>query len=429
MKRKLTAILLCLIMVFAAGCGSSDTESSDATEDTSGDSDTSVEKPEYSALDYVELGDYMGLEVTTTVYTATQEDYEEQIDYILDANSYYAESDKTEVEDGDLVNIDYVGTMDGEEFDGGSDEGYELEIGSGTFIDDFEDQLIGASVGDVVEVNVTFPDDYSSEDLAGEDAVFTVTINYICESEATVPDYTDDLVNEYTDGAYTTTEEFDAYIWDYLESEAEEYTQSALESAVQEAVLDVCIITGFPDGLVDYYVSVYLEQDEYYAEYYGLDFDTYLYYFYGMESEEAYTEYLEEEISDGLVPVYLIQEAIIEAEGLEVTDEAVDSFMLEYAEYYGYDDVDSLLSYFGTETTDEFIELVGEDAFYEYVLDMMVWDMIEEAAVITYVEDGTADASGDADSEDAAAEDTESEDADTLEDDTDDEVNVTLDID
>ena len=423
MKKKLTAILLCLLMAAVSGCGSSETAdaSADASADTSDDTDTSVEKPDYDPLDYVELGDYMGLEVTSTVYSATQEEYEEEIENILESESYYAQSDKTEVEDGDLVNIDYVGEMDGEEFDGGSSEDYELEIGSGTFIDDFEDQLIGASVGDVVEVNVTFPDDYSSEDLAGQDATFTVTINYICESEATVPEYTDDFINEYTDGTYTTTEAFDEYVWDYLEDEAAETTQSALEAAVQEAVIDVCVITGYPDGLVDYYVSVYLSQDEYYAEYYGLDLETYIYYMYGMESEEAYEEYLEEEISDGLVPIYLIQEAIIEAEELEVTDEAIESFMLAYAEYYSYDDIDSLLSAFGVETTDEFIELVGEESFNTSVLDMMVWDMIEDAAVVTYVEDGSTDETSD-------TEDTSSEVSDD-DSDTEDEVSVTLDID
>ena len=423
MKKKLTAILLCLLMAAVSGCGSSETAdaSADASADTSDDTDTSVEKPDYDPLDYVELGDYMGLEVTSTVYSATQEEYEEEIENILESESYYAQSDKTEVEDGDLVNIDYVGEMDGEEFDGGSSEDYELEIGSGTFIDDFEDQLIGASVGDVVEVNVTFPDDYSSEDLAGQDATFTVTINYICESEATVPEYTDDFINEYTDGTYTTTEAFDEYVWDYLEDEAAETTQSALEAAVQEAVIDVCVITGYPDGLVDYYVSVYLSQDEYYAEYYGLDLETYIYYMYGMESEEAYEEYLEEEISDGLVPIYLIQEAIIEAEELEVTDEAIESFMLAYAEYYSYDDIDSLLSAFGVETTDEFIELVGEESFNTSVLDMMVWDMIEDAAVVTYVEDGSTDETSD-------TEDTSSEVSDD-DSDTEEEVSVTLDID
>lgn len=391
MRKRITAILLCFLLPVMSGCGAAASSSSgEASGDTSAETET-VEKPDYDPLEYVVLGEYLGLEIEATLYSATEEDYESTIENILSSYAYYAQSDKTEVEDGDIVNIDYVGSIDGEEFDGGSSEGYELSIGSGTFIDDFEEQLIGASVGDTVSVEVTFPDDYSAEEVAGEDAVFSVTINYICEDETTTPEYTDAFVEEVTDGEYTTTEEYDAYVWSYLEEQAAENTQTALDSAIQEAVYAACEVTGIPDGLTDYYVTIYYNQDVSYAELVGLEFDEYISLVYGCESDEEYLAYWEEQVTENLIPYYLIQEAIIEDAGLTVTDEGIESFMLDYVDYYGYDDLDSLLAAMSCETTEDFIELVGEDSFNEAVLSNMVWDLIEEEAVITYVEDAYSD--------------------------------------
>ncbi len=183
-KRSIIAMtfMTCALAIGLMGCGGS--ASGDASADASADASGDPVKPEYDVNEYVTLGEYMGLEITATQYEATQDDYDTYLNDLLDSESYYAKSDKKKIEEGDTVNIDYVGTVDGEEFDGGSATGYELEIGSDTFIDGFEDQLVGVKVGKTVDVNVTFPDDYTNNtDLAGKDAVFTVTVNYILEDE------------------------------------------------------------------------------------------------------------------------------------------------------------------------------------------------------------------------------------------------------
>ena len=154
---------------------------SDNTEDTSEDTPTTAEL--MAGIDVekcVTLGDYKGVTVEKTIQSVTDEDVQNEIDNAL-AN-YPVEVDQA-AKEGDTVNIDYVGKIDGTAFDGGSTngQGTDLEIGSGSYIDDFEDQLVGAHPGDEVEVTVTFPDDYSAADLAGKEAVFDVTVNGIYE--------------------------------------------------------------------------------------------------------------------------------------------------------------------------------------------------------------------------------------------------------
>lgn len=388
MKKRLIAYLLCACMMFTAGCGNSDADDTSADASSDASADASTERPDYSALDYVTLGDYTGLEITSTRYTATENEYEETLLSVLEANAEMVQSDKTTVEDGDTINLDYVGAIDGVEFDGGSDEGYDLEIGSDTFIDDFEDQLIGVTVGETVEVNVTFPDDYSSEDLAGQDAVFTCVVNYIYEES--VPEYTDDFVNELTDGEYTTTEEFDEYIWDYLESEAASDTETELQSNLQEAIYEVCETTGIPDGLVDYYVEFYTAQDEEYAEYYGMDLETFVVAYYGYDDLDAYLEDLATYVTEDMLPYLLIYEAIAEQEGLD-GDEAVDDLMAYFAEVYGFDDADSFLDYYGYLTVADFISDYGEENFNILCVQFMVLEFVEASAVITYVDDAGTD--------------------------------------
>lgn len=136
---------------------------------------------DYKVEKYVKLNDYMNMTVELSKdYTVSDADIQSYIEYLMSMYPSYEVSDKKTVESGDVVNIDYVGKIDGEEFSGGSATGQHLEIGSGSFIDGFEDGLIGKNVGETVELNLTFPEDYTNNtDLAGKAVVFTVTINSI----------------------------------------------------------------------------------------------------------------------------------------------------------------------------------------------------------------------------------------------------------
>ncbi len=380
-----------MTMLFTAGCGTS-SASGDASGNASGDASSDAivvpDMPEYDALDYVELGDYMGLDIETTQYEATQDQYDEYIDSIISNATKYETSDATVVKDDDRVKIDYVGKIDGEEFTGGSAEDYELVIGSNTFIDDFEDQLIGAKVGKETEVNVTFPDDYSSSDLAGKDAVFTVTVKAILEK--VVPEYDDAFVKDYTDGEYTSTKDYDEYIWNALETQAENNTKSELSSKLEEAVYDCCTVNGAPDGLHDYYVALYKSQDQQTASAYGIDYETFVTNYYGFASMDAYEEELSTQVDETIIPQALIREAILEKENWSVDDDAINSFMEQYASYYGYESADKLLSENGYDDVDSFIEAVGEESFNKAVLSLKLWDEIEAAANVTYVPESEA---------------------------------------
>lgn len=169
------------------------------------------------------LADYANISVPADEVAATDEEVDEDIQSTLEAHKEANTDAALEIQDGDEVNIDYVGTVDGVEFEGGNSngEGYDLTIGSGLFIDDFEQQLIGHKPGENVSVEVTFPDDYDGEEVAGKDAVFAVTINSI----SVTPELTDEFVAEnITEEGVTTAEEYRAFVKNkFYEQHLEEY--------------------------------------------------------------------------------------------------------------------------------------------------------------------------------------------------------------
>ncbi len=169
------------------------------------------------------LADYANISVPADEVAATDEEVDADIQSTLEAHKEANTDAALEIQDGDEVNIDYVGTVDGVEFEGGNSngEGYDLTIGSGLFIDDFEQQLIGHKPGENVSVEVTFPDDYDGEEVAGKDAVFAVTINSI----SVTPELTDEFVAEnITEEGVTTAEEYRTFVKNkFYEQHLEEY--------------------------------------------------------------------------------------------------------------------------------------------------------------------------------------------------------------
>ncbi|MDE7185402.1 MAG: FKBP-type peptidyl-prolyl cis-trans isomerase, partial [Lachnospiraceae bacterium] len=177
----------------------------------------------FDACKSLTLSDYAKISIPADEVAATDEEVEEEIQSTLEAHKEESTDATLEIKDGDDVNIDYVGTIDGVEFDGGNSngEGYNLTIGSGSFIDDFEQQLIGHKPGENVSVEVTFPDDYDGEEVAGKDAVFAVTINSI----SVTPELTDAFVAEnITEEGVTTAEEYRDFVKNkFYEQHLEEY--------------------------------------------------------------------------------------------------------------------------------------------------------------------------------------------------------------
>ena len=162
------------------------------------------------ASDYIKATDYNNIVADLAEIEYSDEDVDDDIDDILDDNKILDETDEIAAANGDTVNIDYVGTIDGEEFEGGSADGYDLELGSGKFIDDFEAQIEGHHPGDSFDVEVTFPEDYSTAELAGKDAVFAVTLIGVYVK----PEFTDEFVAEKLSEYASTIDEYRQYLQD-----------------------------------------------------------------------------------------------------------------------------------------------------------------------------------------------------------------------
>ena len=272
---------------------------------------------------YVTLGQYKNLEISSSSeeYQALRKQY---IEYYLDMGGYITDYENRPIEDGDTVNIDYVGYCGGVAFDGGDTKGQgtDLTIGSNTYIDDFEQQLIGAKPGDTVDVYVTFPDDYGNDELNGKEAHFVVTINYI----ASAPVYPDlatnpDILKECFD--CDSMDEFEALVKKEVGAEV------ALEIAFNNMT-----IKKYPQ---DRYNAVKAELEAYYesiALMYGVSVDELL-AAYGIDMDEMIKEQLDQEL------FYL---AIAQSEGMYFSNNQYQKYCEDYATEYGYSSLDELLT-------------------------------------------------------------------------------------
>ena len=324
---------------------------------------TVPDRPEYKALDYVTLGQYTGFTLQGQSTEVTDDKVMASLNSSI-GTDYYTEVTDRPVQEGDVVNIDYTGKKDGKAFDGGTASGYDLTIGSNTFIDGFEDGLIGANTGDTLDLNLTFPDNYYSEDLAGQEVVFTVTVNSIKE----FPEITDDLIKEITNGDYTTVDDYKAYLKDQLVQQKEDARESAIRSQILTKLMDTCTVDSDPDGLFDYYTALYKRQYQTYASYYGINLKD-MVESSGMTMDDFNTE-LEKEARVEM-DQELILEAIEEKEKLEISDEEYDQSVEEQAEKLGYTDVD------------QFKESVDQEEFTRYLLMEKALKFVEDNSVIT----------------------------------------------
>lgn len=279
-----------------------------------------------TASDYITLPDYKGLKLDEI----TEEEMQVQVDALCQNFAYYEELEGT-VEDGSTVNIDYVGSIDGVEFEGGSTQGRgtTVTIGVTSYIDDFLEQLIGHETGENFDITVTFPEPYpNNEDFSGKEAVFNITINYI-QGEMIVPELSDEIAQQ---SGFDTTEDLKADIERWL------LGQKALDMVFAEVDCGE-----LPEAVKDYYHS-YMEG--YYENYamanYGVDLNTFLSYM-GYESFDAFFDGSYDEIFAMAVRA-LAHQAIAEQEGLTVTSEDIGT--------YGYTGFDI---YYGTGYTKQLI--------------------------------------------------------------------------
>ena len=274
MKNKLFRLLLVSLMtVSLAGCGNKETETKTeetGTEAVAGEeagaeegSEASEESAEQASIyfkdiavdDYVTLGEYKGLEVLQSKQEVTQQDVDNFIHYTLEGYSELQPiTDRDVVENGDTANIDYEGKKDGVAFDGGTAQGQDLVIGSGTFIPGFEEGLVGVKVGETVDLDLTFPEEYHSEELAGQKVVFTVTVNSI--SRHVDPELTDEFVAGLGIEGISTVAEFQEYAKQGLEDQALEDFNYNVKMQVLTLVMNNAQIQEPPAELVEKYKNV-----------------------------------------------------------------------------------------------------------------------------------------------------------------------------
>ncbi len=276
------------------------------------------------ASEVVTLPDYKGIDIDKAVLTIADEDLQEQLDGILEPYTTYEQIKDREIKDNDTVNIDYVGSIDGVEFDGGSTGGYgtDVTIGVTEYIDDFIQQLVGHKPGDTFNVEVTFPQDYGKEELNGKDAVFVTTINYI-RGDAIQGELTTDIAAGY---GFDTVEAMldDLKNW-MLETQKFEFFSELLSKATCEKI---------PQSILDYIINYDLSQYSAYAAMYEMTVEDVL-IMQGYESKQAYIDENIELYSESAM-LYLAAQAIAEIEGIVVTDEDLEaSEYNEYVEEYG----------------------------------------------------------------------------------------------
>ena len=274
-----------------------------------------------TATDYITLPEYKSITISDDILTASEEEIQEQVDYILENYYTYEQITDRAVQDGDTLNIDYVGSVDGVEFEGGSTNGAgtEVTIGVTNYIDDFLEQLIGHMPGETFDIEVTFPDPYQNNaELAGKDAIFNVTINYIL-GEANEPELTDEIAADYNfDSAELLLEDIER-----------EVVNNKLYNFVMQ-LLSEAEASDIPDKVLNFVKEVEMEYYEVYADAYGMDIDSFIQEVFGYGSKEEYLE-AQADNYELQAKLMLAIQAIAEIEGLEVSQEEMEAS--EYANY------------------------------------------------------------------------------------------------
>ncbi|WP_096435977.1 trigger factor [Alteribacter populi] len=289
--------------------------------------ETLVFKATVTVKPEVKLGEYKGLEVEEESTEVTEEDLENEIKQLQEKNADLVAVEEGEVQDGDTVVMDFEGFVDGEAFEGGKAENYSLEIGSGQFIPGFEEQLIGTKTEDEKEVNVNFPEDYHSEELAGKPAVFKVTLHDIKRKE--LPELDDEFAKD-VDENVETLDELKKNLQEKLETSREQEADmkkrdSLVERATENAEIDV------PKAMAETETDRMLQEFGQRLQAQGMTLDMY-YQFSGTDEEGMKAQFMDD--AEKRVRMNLTLEAIAEAEELEASDDDVDAELDKMAETY-----------------------------------------------------------------------------------------------
>ena len=311
----------------------------------------------------VKLGKYKGVKVEKKEYKVTDEDIENEIKEMAEKNSRIVTGDENAViEKGYTAVIDFEGFVDGKPFEGGKGENHSLEIGSNTFIPGFEDQLVGLKTGEETDVNVVFPENYFSKELAAKPAVFKVKVNEIKVKE--LPEIDDEFAKDVSE--FDTLKELKADIKKHLE---EENAQKAKYEMEEEAIKAVCekAEVEIPQVMIDNEVEEYIKEMESRLMYQGMKLDTYL-QLMGKNLSDIKEQYAERATTN--VKTKLVLEAISKAENIEVTDKDIEEKLREIAARYGStgDNVEEMIK----NPTDQMRDYVKEELKYDLAVKFIM---------------------------------------------------------
>jgi trigger factor len=274
----------------------------------------------------VTLGEYKGVEVTKTEIVVSEEDVDKEVDKEREKNSRMVDIDDRAVENGDMIKLNFEGFVDGEAFAGGKGEDYPLTIGSGSFIPGFEEQLVGAKIGEDVEVNVTFPEEYQAEELKGKAAVFKCKVNAIQVKE--LPEADDEFAQDVSE--FDTLAEYRddvrAKLVERKEAEAKRVKQGqAVERAVANATMEI------PDPMVDDQVRRMVDDFARRIESQGISVEQYM-QFTGMTADQMLAQMRPEALKR--IQNSLVLEAIAKAEDIQISEERLDEEIAKMAAQY-----------------------------------------------------------------------------------------------
>lgn len=358
MKKKLFGLLAAVFTIGAlAGCDTTSVEVA-----TNSDlKDMNVEK-------YVTLCEYKGITVEVAPVEVTKEEQDQLLLSVYRSNvtADYGVYNRAVV-NGDTVIIDYVGKLDGVAFAGGTDSGAELVIGSGSFIDGFEEGLIGVTPGETVDLNLTFPEIYHNAEMAGKAVVFTVTVNYILPG---LDEMKDAMVANLGLPDVDTVEELRQYVNDYLQESAETTYLYNTQDAIMKYLMEESTIEDLSEAFVESYNHAVSESLDYYGAQYGIDGETYAQYFYGMTAADYISLYSEVQARQEI-----LLQAIANKENLNVSDEELETLLQERAAEFGAASVEDLL---GNTTRGEYRNYFMSERVMEFLVENA--NVVEPAA-------------------------------------------------
>lgn len=392
MKKKLVALMLGAMMAISAvGCGAEEGENAEGTEVVEATESVETEATEnvpcasgafdLKGSDYVTLCDYSNVPITITGdYEVTDEDVNTSFASMFETYGpfYQVDEEKTTIEEGDIVNVDYVGKLDGVAFDGGSAQNQLIDVynnmsttGTG-YIGGFTDGLKGASVGDVIDCDVTFPEEYGNEELAGKDVVFTFTVNSI-QKKMTIDDVDDAFAMEQFQ--VETVEEMYEVVRESLEQQAEYYKEKETFYALQSYLVDNCEIS-VPEDYLEARLTDYKNQ---YIDYYcsgdASQLETYLSTYEGKTVEEMEASWRES--LDKSIRLELVLDAIAEEQGLVVDEDVYADYIANAVASSGYGSEETIYQVYGYGDAE-----FGARYFRElYLYDMALEKVLETATV------------------------------------------------